>query len=593
MKKYFVTLSIFVFLTIFTQASFGQSNKSSKMLTLKEKQILLNLIKREAANFDANENMVLEQLPAYQYHTDATGAKFHHVRSSFQYALALLNSGERLFRNRAFEVIRKTLSLQDQDTKSATCGVWPYYLEEPFKTKKSPPDYNMADFNAVTLIEIWMNHAAILPSDIKINLKKGLSLAAFSIKKRAISNGYTNIALMGTYVTYMAAQISGDKDLTLYAKNRLKSFYDYSIKKGGFTEYNTPHYTAVALDELNRMQMFIVDKNDKLMVDSLYYMGWDMLARHYHIPTAQSVGPNSRVYVSLVPATYTNFLSEALGNKIIAPIDTIYNYRTYGRTQHQVPEPLRHYFTQPVFPRTEIDVFEPDTPQIIGTAYLTSKFALSSCNQAVLWNQRRPLIAYWGSKNAPKYLQVRLLHDMYDFSSASITTQQIENKVLAGVNFSKGLGDKHINIDMIKNGKFNASDLRLRFEFGGATLPPNLQLPTQLNQILVFNIDGLYFNINLFEAGFENNIGYWEKGADKTTTWLDFVLFKGEKSEFDLNNLKKAIAAFTLSINDKKTVDETNPIFLYNGVFLNATWGDLKISLSTDVQTVKKHGGWF
>jgi hypothetical protein len=588
MKTQFLSI-LFFFLLPF---SFSNA-KPSVDLSKTQKQILLKLIEKEAPDFDAKENMVLEQLPVYQYHTDATGAKFHHIRSSFQYALALLNSGERSYRNRAFDVIRKTLNLQDQDPKSPTCGVWPYYLEEPFKTKKSPPDYNMADFNAVTLIEIWMNHAEILPSDIKINLRKGLSLAAYSIKKRAISNGYTNIAVMGTYVTYMAAQISEDKDLFLYAKNRLKSFYDYSVQKGGFTEYNTPHYTAVALDELNRMQLFIADKNDKKMVDSLYFMGWDMLARHYHAPTGQSVGPNSRVYVSLVPGVYTNFLSEALGAKIIAPIDSLYNFRTFGRTRHKVPATLRHYFTEPVFPRTEIDVFEPDTPQTIGTAYMTSKFALSSCNQAVLWNQRRPLIAYWGTKPEPKYLQVRFLHDNYDFSSASITTQQKENKVLAGVNFSKGLGDKHINIDMIKNGKFKVSDLRLRFEFGSASLPSDLPLPTKLNQPMSFKIDGLWFSINIFEAGFENNLGYWEKGADANSSWIDFVLYKGENNEFDLNNLQKAIAAFTLSMSDKQSDNVPIPSFIYDGTLLNATWGDLKISISSDVRKVKKHGGWF
>lgn len=590
MKTQFLSILIFFIVPL---SFISANNRSVAVFSIQQKQILLKLIEKEAPDFDAKENMVLEQLPVYQYHTDATGGKFHHVRSSFQYALALLNSGERSYRNRAFEVIRKTLTLQDQDPKSPTCGVWPYYLEEPFKTKKSPPDYNMADFNAVTLIEIWMNHAAILPSDIKTNLRKGLSLAAYSIKKRSISNGYTNIALMGTYVTYMAAQISEDKDLFLYAKNRLKSFYDYSLKKGGFTEYNTPHYTAVALDELNRMQMFIADKNDKMMADSLYFMGWDMLARHYHAPTGQSVGPNSRVYVSLVPGEYTNFLSEALGKNVIAPIDSLYNFRTFGRTRHQVPPSLRHYFTEPVFPRTEIDVFEPDTPQIVGTAYMTSKFALSSCNQSVLWNQRRPLIAYWGSQAEPKYLQIRFLHDNYDFSSASITTQQKENKVLAGVNFSKGLGDKHINIDMIKNGKFKAADLRLRFEFGRATLPSDLQLPTQLNQSVPFKIDGLWFSINIFEAGFENNPGYWEKGADANSSWIDYVLYKGEKNEFDLNNLKKAITTFTLSMNDKQPDNATVPSFFYDGTLLNATWGDLKISLSSDVRQVKKHGGWF
>jgi len=593
MKIYRISFLLIVVVVLLTQTTYGKSKQQKAKLTHQQQQTLLKLIEKEAANFDRDEHMFLEQLPAYQYHTDATSGKFHHIRSSFQYALALLNSGKRAYRDSAFEVIRKTLTLQDQDLKSPTCGVWPYYLEEPFKTKKSPPDYNMADFNAVTLIEIWMNHEAVLPTDIKQNLRKGLLLAAQAIKKRSVSNGYTNIALMGTYVTYMAAQISEDQDMLLYAKKRLKSFYDYSLRKGGFTEYNTPHYTVVALDELNRMQLFISDKNDRIMVDSLYFMGWDMLARHYHAPSGQSVGPHSRVYTSFVSRGYSNFVQVALGFKDTVPAESVYSFRTYGRTRHQVPKSLRHYFTALEFPRTEIDIFEPDTPQIVGTAYLSKEFALSSCNQAVLWNQRRPLIAYWGRKSNPKYLQIRFLHDNYDFSSASVTTHQSENKVLAAINFNLGLGDKHILIDMIKNGKFEASDLRLRFEFGNTKLPSDLVLPTQLNQPITFSTDSLWFDINIFEAAFNKNMGYWEKGANATSSWIDYVLYKDKRTEFDLNQLHKVITAFTLSMNNYEPKHEIAPSFSYDGPYLNATWGDLKIKVSADVQKVKKHGGWF
>ena len=80
------------------------------------------------------------------------------MRTSFSYAVGLLDDGGRKYRKRAFDIIKKTISLQDTVRSSPTCGVWPYYLEEPLATKKSPVDYNWADFNAVSLLEVYMGH---------------------------------------------------------------------------------------------------------------------------------------------------------------------------------------------------------------------------------------------------------------------------------------------------------------------------------------------------------------------------------------------------------------------------------------------------
>ena len=67
-------------------------------------------------------------------------------------------------------------------------------------------------------------------------------------------------------------------------------FINIHKNKKGFTEYNSPTYTIVALDELNRMQRHIVEPEAKRMIDELYEMGWEMIARHYHKPSGQWVG---------------------------------------------------------------------------------------------------------------------------------------------------------------------------------------------------------------------------------------------------------------------------------------------------------------
>lgn len=587
-------LALLLSVTLFAQDSHYVKGQRTIQLSKNDQEILANLLKKNENSFDASANMILTKVNGYQYHTDATSGNYHQVRSSFQYALALLNAGYKSLYSRAFAVIAKALYLQDTVTSSPTCGVWPYYLEEPLQTKKSPPDYNMADFNAVTLIEICINHQQAIPDTLYKRLQHAILLAANSITKRNVSLGYTNIALMDTYVTYMTGYLLNNEALIQYGTNKLNEFYKYTLNKRGFTEYNSPNYTITAMEELNRMQLYFVNDSDRKKVDSLYHLCWQILARHYHIPSGQWTGPHSRSYSSIVSKPFYNLLAEASEGKIAKEDPSLFNYTTFRRYKHVMPKDVEEYFINANYPRTEIDVFEPDTPKIIGISYLASHFALSSINHASLWNQRRPMIAYWGTKQQPKYLQVRFLHDNYDFSSASISCVQTEKKVLAAINLVTGLGDKHITIDRIKDGKFEASDLRLRFEFGNTQFATSFTLPTVYNSPITIQSEGLAFQINLFEANFNNQIGYWEKGTDGKTSWVDFVLYKGHAANFNLLEIQKCIAAFTLSISEEKSIQQTaTPKYWYENKLLKVSWDNLSLSVNTGVEPVGKHKGWF
>ena len=70
---------------------------------------------------------------------------------------------------------------------------------------------------------------------------------------------YTNIAIMGTYVTYMVSNLFELPELKNYSADRLNRFYNYTLDKEGFSEYNSPTYTIIALNELYRMKSHIVE----------------------------------------------------------------------------------------------------------------------------------------------------------------------------------------------------------------------------------------------------------------------------------------------------------------------------------------------
>jgi len=565
----------------------GQIQYEKVRLTPEEKQIVTDALKGVHEKYDADVKMITKKLSGYNYHTDASSGLFHEVRASFSYAVLLLDLGEQQYRKRAFEVIAKTITLQDQDTTSKSCGVWPYYLEEPLATKKAPIDFNWADFNAVSLLDVWMGHQDEIPAELKPAIKNALVLAAKSIQKRNMGPGYTNIAIMGTYVTYMVSHLFDLPEMKAYAKARLKKFYDYTLDKGGFSEYNSPTYTIVALDELFRMKRHIIEPSDRQEIDSLYSIGWEIIAKHYHQPTGQWAGPHSRSYSTLVKPSFYAILKEGSNGRIDVGIE---EKRSDAKIKHQIPEYLLHYFLTPVYPRTVTDLFEKEIPQTIGTCYLAPDFTLSTVNCSSLWNQRRPFLVYWGSVTNPKYLQVRFLHDDYDFSSASFYGQQRENKVLAGINFISNGGDKHISIDRLKEGKFVAKDLRLRFELGNVD-GKDAALPAATFEPFNLNLDSLVFNFQLFSAKFGDLKGHWEKGGDGKSAWLDFVFYSGVEKEFDLTKINQAVIGFTFSVENQQSGQRyTKPDNNENEQSMRVNWDGLTLELPVKPQAPKK---WF
>lgn len=545
-------------------------------ISVPDNLILLENIKSMDKKYDPAKKMITKEINSWNYHTDAMSGKFHEVRASFSYAVALLDCGLKEYEQRAFDVIEKTITLQDTNPNSPSCGVWPYYEEEPLSTKKSPIDYNWADFNAVSLLDIYMGHKDRLPKDLLTKVENALILAARSVQKRNCGPGYTNIAIMGTYVTYVVSHLFNLTEMQEYANKRLKTFYDYTQEKGGFSEYNSPTYSIVAIDELNRMQRHIVEPEAKKMIDELYKKCWDMIARHYHKGSAQWVGPHSRSYSTLVSTSFYGILKEASDGKIELGYNPV---RSDVKTKHRIPESLLPYFIAPSYPRTEIDVFEKNEPQIIGTSYITDGYAISSVSRSSMWNQRRPLTAYWGELNHSHYLQVRLLHDSYDFSTASMFTQQKDNQVLAAINFGTNGGDKHISIDRLKDGKFKAKDLRMRFELGNCR-NSELDLPIYRNDVFSVTIENCKIVIQLLEGKFGLCKGYWEKGNDESNSWVDYVLYSGDEKDFDLNQIDQAVLAFAISlgnVSDNLSIENATSKIANN--LLKASWKDLSVEL--------------
>lgn len=356
MSKQIISI-LLLLIPVFVSAQSKNTILSPIKLSPNEIEVVLKEIERYEPKYDSTVHLVWATQNKH-YHSDVQEeTKAHSIRSSLGYAEALLDSRKPEYHERAFNILRAVIALQDQDEESKTYGVWPYSLEEPLVTKKSPADLNWADFCAIPIIGIINNHSDILPNDLKEKTQKALLLASQAIRKRDVRPDYTNISLTGLYVCYMSADMYNDTVLMDYARKRLKAFYECTVLNKGFIEYNSPVYFKVSLDEVLRLKKHVVNTEDLAMLEFIYHTGWNVIARHYHQPTAQWAGPHGRAYSVLLGSSTYNWFYTASGGIVHPETSTEFSKDQDPILKHEIPVDLIPYFTQPKLPGMEIDTF--------------------------------------------------------------------------------------------------------------------------------------------------------------------------------------------------------------------------------------------
>jgi len=515
------------------------------------RQAFLRALEKQDQGYDPGAQMLRAPYSSPGYHTTLKSGFVHGTRPALDYAVALLDSGDAERLQRAEQVLRRVIALQDQDPNSPTYGIWSWFLEEPLD-KMSPPDWNWADFCGTQLLQVAIDHMDRLSADLQEKVKGSILHAARSIIRRNVGPGYTNIALMGTYVTFVAGERFDAPELVDYGRQRLRRFWDYTQQKGSFTEYNSPTYTMVAIDEISRMRQHVRDPQSQKLLTQLNAFAWRHVARRFHPATRQWAGPHSRCYSTLLrPSTLAAF-QRASGGKLpfVSEAEAWESLDAHRLTLDCPPE-LLNYFTILSWPRLEVETFERNAPtehDIIGTTYLHPDFTLASVNIGDLWNQRRPLLAYWTTPNGPASLRLRCLHDDYDYSSASLFTVQDRTQILGAVLFATDRGDTHISLDKIPNATIVAKDLRLRLQFEGSVSDLLLSEKLRLDEPIRFTsgaIEGIFSLHSAIFTGLRPTLAAGRQGQE---AWIDLVLYEGPARPFDFDKIAEAALVFSLSL---------------------------------------------
>jgi hypothetical protein len=441
-------------------------------------------IAHKSRSFDKLEQMMrAHRGPDYHYSTNIRSATVHPTRDSLEYASLLLYDPEPASTDRAIAILERVLPLQVQDPGSPYFGLWSYYLEEPVE-KMGSVDFNWADFNGATLLNILYVHEKRLPSYMAKAVRIAVRNAAACIRKRNVSLYYSNIAFQGTYVTLADGELLGDASMLDYARQRFERLADIVDKSGSFSEYNSPTYMAVTIENISRILMYVRDPGSRAIAEKLNSLAWKHIAEHWHAPTKQLAGPMSRAYSNDIKSpmwiqkgtdNHVKFVTlddlaaaAPEGEASVATVDfrcpreLLPLFASTPRHQH------REVFIAGTTLVDNLDVSRRAVPvaPIEGTTLLTPSFTLGSANRSDFWIQRRPLIAYWGdATRPPKCLQLRVVKDDYDFSSALFYSAQNQGSVAGSIRFRSDGGDKHPSLDRIKNGTFSLSELRVELLF--------------------------------------------------------------------------------------------------------------------------------
>ncbi len=556
MAMSYVKLPLMIFwVLIVCQPSICRS--ADLFVSQQQKDAFLKVLAGKDPQYDPAEKMIRRPFSSPGYHTTLKGGYVHPTRDSLEYAVALLDSGEPGRAQRAQDILRRVISLQDQDPNSRTYGIWSWFLEEPLD-KMSPPDWNWADFCGTQLLQVALDHMHRLPPDMQQQSKDSILHAAYSIKRRNVGPGYTNIAVMGTYVTLVAGELFEVQDLKDYSKARLKRFYDHTLKQGSFSEYNSPTYSIVAVKELTRMLHHVRDPDSQKLLQELNRLAWYHVARHFHPPTRQWSGPHSRCYSTLLRSSTLAFIQRATNDKVrFVPDSEAFESLDAHRIRAECPEDFFHYFTELAQPRLEVETFARNAAgeyDIIGTTYLHSEFTLGSVNIGDLWNQRRPLLAYWNTDAGVVAMRLRCLHDGYDYSSASIFAMQDKADVLGAVVFATDRGDTHISLDRLRDATIKAKDLRLRLQFEGAVSDINLPAKVEIGQPIHISSGRIDCGFHVVYAVFDNYPIKLETGHAGNIAWIDVVLYDGSAKEINFAQIEQAAMIFALTLTPPEAI---------------------------------------
>ena len=519
-----------------------------------EKRLFALEVQGMDERYDADVRMCRAWRGKNGYHSRLSECTVHPIRDAFCYAYALLNRDGAGDRARAHDILYRVIPLQDINPARPTYGIWQYFLEEDLE-EMNPPDWNWADFNGKTLLQMLAEHNDKLSDDIKARMKDSICHACRAIIKRDVQPNYTNISVMGAYVTLYAGEMFQMVDFFNYGKQRLQKLHQYNLSHGSFSEFNSPTYTFVCLEDLSFLEADIHDKECKRLANELSELAWETVALHYHAATGQLAGPHDRAYAFLLGNGTKLSIERALDYQIRLIEDyNVFTSKNIGdghfTTPLHCPKKYLPYFLGSVYPegKAERIIDQTFAPGRMAYTYMTDTFTLGSLHRECAWNQHRNILGYLGTVAEPIAFNLKCLHDSWDYCSGLMNTVQDHGRVLSTMSFSTNGGDTHVCLDMVKNATIHAKDFRVRCLFEGAVHHLNVAQIGAHTFTVTDRRNNLRVTVDFPYGVFGDTPVTYEITRDERMVGIDAVLYHGEEAAINFAQLTEALIVTAIDI---------------------------------------------
>jgi hypothetical protein len=503
------------------------------------------------ARWNPDLHLVTQKVASPGYHTHiADGATAHSTREAGDYAIGCLQSGEAWRAQRAGDILRKLASLQVTDPRDQHFGIWGWFAEEP-PAKMSPADWNWADFMGVRFAQCLIRHGDQLDAETRFVARDALRRAAWAIFRRNCGPSYTNIAVMGGVACAAAGELLGDPLLLEYGRLRLESVVALVKQSGGFSEYNSPTYTRVVLEECERALHLLKDPTTRDVADALRQLAWHSFAEHFHPGTLQVAGPQSRAYTDWINPGMARYLSVCTG------LDIAYrdsSQRGLSLIGESVVPPLpcpdelkRRFAALPKSPMTVTHQFgKAKYGDTTGTTWFSNDACLGSVNRGLGWVQQRAILGYWHTASDPAAcLRVRVLKDGRDFASSYLWTSQVDNRLLTAVSLASNSADHHVIFGKPPGGVFQIRDLRVRIQLASPGAAAR-ELGDGRFELIAGSMRAVVHSGN--GCVFESTPIQWKHGVEAGTAYVDAVILSGEQPRPLDSNTAGVRLAFALEL---------------------------------------------
>ena len=525
--------------------------------------LLDSALRDREQRFDATAGLMTSRVGGPGYHTRLPKDQLvHGTKDNADYAHLLLLRGQPEDVARASVILDHLLTLQNTDPASPNVGLWDWFAEEA-PSQMAPADQNWADFIGARLVEILVAHEARLAPELAARMRTALGLATRLIVRRNVGPEYTNICTMGAAVCLGAGRVLQDADLVAYGRRRIAAQRAACEANGGVPEYNSPHYTTILLQELERILRVSDDAPARADAEWMHQRIWTLIADQFHPGTGQWSGARSRTYNDQLRSTQALFLWQRTG---VAPRGAARMSFAAGPDDLQdltevrcPPALVARFQALPSDPYEMTQTWMPATPTTPGAVlhtWFSEGATLGSATQASTWNQQRPLVGYWRAQEGVAILRLRLLKDDKDFASGVVRTAHQGPRLLAVLGLAAGQGDWHPTIDRPADGSFTARDLRLRLSLDAKDA--RIAGIAAVGWTLTAGDHRLVAHLG--EARFDGQLAPWEAGEHEGGVHIDAVLHHGEARTFAPTTVAETMAGLGLELLDLNEVPNTNPV---------------------------------